>query len=89
VTPKDIKKVLGEMVRITRNNVVLCEFHSKSWWKRLVLRWKTGYNAHDYRKLLEELGCYDIQIAKIPKEFWEGTPWEEWGYIITAKVAKV
>lgn len=86
--PKDIDKTLKEMVRATRNNIVLCELHEKSWWKRLRLRWKTGYNAYDYRDKLEKAGCYDIQMFKIPTECWPGTPWEKWGYIITAKIPK-
>lgn len=89
IGPRKIKKVLSEMTRITRNRLVLCEFHSTSWWKRWIFRMKTGYNAYDYRKVLEEAGCYDIQIIKIPKEFWPGTPWEEWGYIITAKISHI
>lgn len=89
IGPRKIRKVLGEMVRISRNRLVLCEFNSTSWFKSLIFRWQTGYNAHNYRKLLEELGCYDIQIAKIPKEFWSGTPWEQWGNIITCKVSHI
>ena len=89
IGPFKIKKVLGEMIRITRNNLVLCEFHSTSWLKRWLFRLKTGYNAYDYRKLLEELGCYDIKIVKIPKEFWPGEPWEKMGHIISCKIAHI
>lgn len=88
IGPTKIQKVLKEMVRIGRNNIVLCEFYSKSWWKRFLFRWKTGYNAYNYPEELKKAGCYDIQMFKIPKEFWAGTPWEEWGYIITAKLPK-
>lgn len=88
VGPRRIKKVLGEIFRIARNHIILCEFHSTSFWKRWVFRFKTGYNAYDYRKLLDEMGCYDIQIIKIPKEFWPGTPWEQWGHIIMCKIPK-
>lgn len=89
VGPFKIKKVLSEMVRIGRNNIILCEFHEKSWLKRWMFRLKTGYNAHDYKKLLTDLGCYDIRIVKIPTEFWPGTPWQEWGHIIMAKLTHV
>lgn len=88
IGPTKIQKVLKEMVRVGRNNIVLCEFHGTSWWDRLLFRWKTGYNAYNYEKELKKAGCYDVQMAKIPKEFWDGTPWEKWGYIITAKIAK-
>ena len=85
IDPKKIDKAMNEITRITRKGIVFCEFHSTSWWKRLKLRWKSGYNAYDYRKLLEQYGFYDIEIHKIPKELWPGTPWEEWGHIIIAK----
>src|SRR6185312_2357188 len=62
IGPRKIKKVLGEMVRITRNHLVLCEFNETSWLKRWLFRLRSGYNAYDYKKLLEELGCYDIQV---------------------------
>jgi len=88
VDPFQIRRYLKEVKRVTRNHVVLCEFHSKSFFQRLKLRIGSGYNAYDYKKLLEKEGFYDITIFKIPKEAWPGTPWEEFGHIITAKVPK-
>lgn len=88
IGPTRIKKALHEMVRIARNNIVLCEFHGTSWWQRFLFRLQTGYNAYDYVQLLEAEGCYDIQIVKITKEFWDGTPWTKWGHIIMAKIPK-
>lgn len=88
IGPTKINKTLKEMARIARNRLVLCEFHSTSLLERLWLRYKNGYNAYDYRKELEKIGCYDIQMLKIPKEFWQGFPWEKYGYIITCKIAK-
>lgn len=89
VDPKNIDKTLKELVRVARIKLVLCEFHGNNWFKRLMLRWKTGYNAYNYKDKLEKAGCYDINLVKIPKEYWPGTPWEEWGYIITANVTKI
>lgn len=86
IGPRKIKKVLNEFTRITRNRIILCEFHSTSFWRRWLLRLRTGYNAYNYQQLLEEAGAYDIQMVKIPKEYWPGTPWEEWGWIISAKL---
>lgn len=88
IGPTKIKKTIKEMVRIARNHIVLCEFHGTSWWKRLWLRLTTGYNAYNYESLLEEAGCYDIQMVKITDEFWSGFPWSTWGYIIKCKVPK-
>ncbi len=93
IGPTKIKKAIGEMVRISRNHIVLCEFHSTNWWKRLLLRLKTGYNAYDYRKLLEEAGCYDIKVIKMAPEFWPGTKkgdgWFDFGHIIVANVTHI
>ena len=81
-----IRKYIREAKRIARNYIVLCEFHSESWWNRLALKINTGYNAYDYKKLLESEGFYDVVITKIPKEAWSGTPWQEFGYILVAKI---
>ncbi len=89
VGSQKIESVLKEIIRIGRNNLVLCELHGTNWWYNIYYRFKTGYNIHNYKKLLEKLGCYDLQFVKIPKEFWEGTPWESHGYIIVAKIAKI
>lgn len=85
---KDIKKALREIKRVARNYVLLCELHSKSWWDRMVYKYRNGYNIYNYDRLLEEEGFYDIRKYKIPKEAWEGTPWEPFGYVILAKVPK-
>jgi ubiquinone/menaquinone biosynthesis C-methylase UbiE len=90
IGPTRIRKTLKEMIRVCRGRIVLCEFNSTSWWKRAVLRFRTGYNAHDYKKLLDELGCYDVQLYKIPPEGWPGSKpgegWYDFGTIITARV---
>lgn len=82
--PTKIKKVLTEMIRASRKHIVLCEYHEKSFWKRLLIRFKTGYNAYDYTRVLEGLGCYNIRMLKISKEYWPDTMWGTYGYIIIA-----
>lgn len=76
-----VKKALKDMQRVARNNLLLCELHSEK------MVWGSRYNIHNYRRLLENLDCYDIRIEKIPKEVWPGTPWEKWGHIISATFA--
>lgn len=88
IGPTKIKKVLGEMKRIGRNQLLLCELHEPKWWKRWIYRFKTGYNVYDYKKLLEGMGCYKVGVFKIPKEYWPGTPWETYGHIIIAHLPK-
>lgn len=86
VDPFKIKKYLNEYRRVARNHIVLCELHEKNLWKRFTYWLKTGYFMYDYKKLLTKLGYWDIEMIKIPKEFWPGTPWEQYGYIIIAKI---
>lgn len=86
VGSRDIKKYLLEMKRVTRNRIMLVEFHHKSWWKRLVCKLKTGYNAHNYKKLLEEIGFYNVEVEKLPKGLWgENDRHEDYNFIITAQ----
>lgn len=79
-----IDQVLREMKRITRRQIILIEFHSTSWWQRLLLKLGSGYNAYDYRKLLEKHEFYDIEITKLP-DFWGAEPWRRFGHMITAR----
>lgn len=88
IGPRKIDKAIHELVRSARSHLVLCELHSNNWWKRLLYRFKTGYNVYNYRKLLSKHGCYDIRAFKIPKEVWPGEPWQKFGHIIIAKIYK-
>lgn len=95
VGPKEIKKYLNEMKRIGRHHIVLCEFHSDSWWNRMALRFNSGYYAYNYDKLLKKLGYYDIIKLKLRPEDWpeeDGTPGGEpqktFCYIIKARIIK-
>lgn len=87
-SPLRVKKAIKEMKRIGRNYIVLCELYEKNWLKRMWYALRKGYYMHDYKTLLEKENCYDIRVLKIPKQFWEGTPWEEHGYIIVASIIK-
>lgn len=84
---KRLKKTLAKMKKVVRKHVVFCEFHHKSWIKRLGLKLFTGYNAYDWVKLLEKEGFYDVEKIKITEDFWPGgEPQKTFGYIITATV---
>lgn len=86
ITPDKIAKHLREFKRLSRTYLVLCEFHSTDWKKRLALKWKEGYNMYDWRKLLEKHDFYDIALYKIPKEMWpESDLQQKYGYIIVAR----
>jgi trans-aconitate methyltransferase len=84
VSDRDIRRALGEMHRMCRRGIVLCEMHEPNWLRRLAIRLTSGYYAHDYRKLLAAAGFHDVQAVKIGS-VWPGLPWGEWGYVITAR----
>lgn len=88
VSSWDIKRHIREVKRIARTHIIFCELHSTNWWKRLKMKFSSGYNVYNYKTLLTKMGFYDISLFKIPKELWPGTPWEEYGWIILAKVPK-
>ena len=83
--PRMIKKTLKEIERICRKHIILVEFHSDNWFKRMGLRLTTGYYAYNYDKLLDKMGWYDIRKFKIPEAAWPGgEPQKTFGYIIIA-----
>lgn len=86
ISPTQIKKYVLELRRITRKRVVLCEFHSYSWWERFKLRLQ-GLHAYNYRKLLERQGFYDIHIYKLP-DVWGDETHKKFSHIIIAKVPR-
>lgn len=86
VDPLQIDSYLKEFKRIGRKYLVLCEFHSTSWWKRQIAR-LGGYHVYNYQKRLEKLGYYDVICQHIPEEYWPGTDKNtEFRTIITAQI---
>lgn len=85
IGPTRINAMIKEIKRVARNHIIFVELHSPSILERLKIRWR-GYNAYNYKKLLSKHDFYDIRIDKIPKGIWDGTPWEDWGHIITARI---
>jgi len=80
--PTMIGKALTEIERLTRTYGVFCEFHHPSFVKRWGLR-AAGYNAYNWRKMLQKRGWYDITIYKIPEAYWPGgEPQKTFGHII-------
>ena len=84
-----IDKHIKEMKRVARKYVVLCEFHHKSWWMRMWLKWTSGYNAYDWEKKLKKADFYDVIKYKLTPEDWPGgNPQKTFGWIFIAKVPK-
>ena len=87
LTKKNFRKVLEEARRVARVGMVFCEFHHKSWFRRQILRWTSGYNSYDFEKELKKAGFYDIQMYKLTEQDWPGgNPQRDYGWIISAKV---
>lgn len=87
VNPFKIRKVLRELKRIARHRVVLVEFHSNKWYRRLWLRLTSGYWGYDYKELLKKEGFYDILKFKIDSKFYPGASkiHDEFAYLISAR----
>jgi ubiquinone/menaquinone biosynthesis C-methylase UbiE len=88
IGPNKIKKVLKEIKRYTRGRIVLVEFDSSKWWRRLWLRWTTGYHSYNYKKVLEQCGYYDVMLYKIPSKYYPGTSkiHDEFCTLVVAKI---
>lgn len=86
VGPMKIRSYIREMKRIGRLYVLLCEFHSPSFLKRILAR-LGGYHVYDYKKLLESEGFYNVHVQHIPEQLWPGTDRNtEFRTIITAQI---
>lgn len=83
----NIKKYIKEIKRVARKYVVLCEFHHKSWFKRMWLKLTSGYNAYDWNKILTDADFYDIIEYRLSEQDWPGgNPQKTFGNIFIAKV---
>lgn len=89
VNPGDIGRYIKEIKRVGRKYVVLCEFHSTSWWRRLALKFNSGYNAYNWKKLLGRNGFYDIFLYKLKEQDWPGgQPQKEFAFLIVATIPR-
>ncbi len=86
VDKSNIDSYIDEIKRIGRKYVLLCEFHSPSLLKRLTIKWKSGYNCYDWKKLLESKGFYEVETMEIPQELWEDS--QKVRTLVIAKIPK-
>ena len=87
IGPKEIRKVINEIVRVARRGVILVEWFD--------IRSKLGkikdfHWARNYQKLLEEKGLM-VEKIKIPNGSWptKSGNWERNGYIFVARFPQV
>lgn len=82
IGPDKIKKVIEEMLRVTRQTLILLEWHcfdSKS----DPLGVYVGHWMRDYETLLKEfVPEKKIQVIKMPEELWSDENWQKYGGII-------
>jgi hypothetical protein len=89
VSPLEIGRYLKEVKRLSRNYFIVCEFHHKSWFKRIFLLLFTGYHAYNWKRLLIKHGFYDILEYKLTKEDWPDSKMhQEFATIFLAKTPK-
>jgi len=81
-----IKRTINELARVARNGVILCELYKENRLRRFFMWWKEKLYLHNYPKLLEQAGFYDIKITKITKKFWDNDLWYDYGFIISARI---
>lgn len=85
IGPDKIKKVLQQMLRITRRALVLMECHCFGYHKD---PYGSGFYyggnwLRDYAALLKQFVPQGrIRISKIPEEVWPVQPWKEFGAIV-------
>ena len=79
-------KAIKEIKRVTRRYILLSELHTESIYGRIKLRLTSGYHAHNYRKLLEKHGFFNLEFIKMTEKMWPGgNPQKTYGYFILAQ----
>lgn len=86
IGPDKIKKVMREMLRISRRALILLEWHieSQDMDRRGLGVYYQGSWTRNYVNLLNNC-CSppkEIHLTKIPKQIWPNKNWENFGYII-------
>ena len=84
INPDEIKRVIQEMIRITKKAIIIVDWYSKG---------PDTYNSHignwtrDYQALLKQfISEEQIEIVKIKEEWWPNEDWQKFGYIIKVKL---
>lgn len=82
VPEEAIRKVLGEMLRVSKGVVILAEQH-RAGVGEFVKRGNAGYWIRDYQQLVQDYfpGC-EVSLEKIKHPLWTAEKWQELGHII-------
>lgn len=85
IHPKNIVFILGEIFRVTKKKIILCEMHnyknqSTMYHDHWIYNWKYIIESQFLNKY------YSLEVIKIPAEMCEGL-WNEYGYVIGINLA--
>ena len=82
IGPDKIRKVVEEMLRVTRKVLIFLEWHSFDS-KCNPLGVYVGHWMRDYTALLKEfVSENNIKVTKMPKDLWPDKNWQKWGGVI-------
>lgn len=82
IGPDKIKKLLGEMLRVTRKALIFLEWHCFNS-KSNPLGVYVGHWMRNYVTLLKEFVPENkIKVIKMPEELWPDQNWQRWGAVI-------
>lgn len=92
IGPDKIKKVMREMIRVTRRELILVEWHCAEPQNKdrhgLGIYWDGNWKR-DYLALLKQFVPEEqIRATKIPEDAWPGKWWEDLGYTIEVVLSK-
>lgn len=82
IGPDKIKKVIEELLRVTRQALILLEWHCFNS-KSNPLGIYVGHWMRDYETLLKEFVPQSkIQVIKMPEELWSDENWQRYGGVV-------
>jgi ubiquinone/menaquinone biosynthesis C-methylase UbiE len=85
IAPDKIRKVIREMIRVTRQALILVEWHCEHQDKDPFSLgvYHFGHWKRNYLNLLKQFVPKEkIRVIKIPEQLWPNEGWREFGYII-------
>lgn len=91
VSPDKVKKVIEEMLRVSRQALILVEWHNfapnKDPYALGVYDYNLGYWIRDYIALLKRfVEEKQINVIKIPEEIWPEPGWKKFGAVIEVNI---
>jgi ubiquinone/menaquinone biosynthesis C-methylase UbiE len=87
IGPDKIKKVIAEMLKITRKALIFWEWHSFDYVSNPLGTRVGGHWMRDYVALFKQfIPEKNIRVTKMPEELWLDKNWQRWGGVIEVNV---